>query len=184
VSGDALRVAFVCTGNRFRSPLAAALFEQQVGGRMPLAVDSYGTLPVDAAPALPEAEDLAPRYGVDLSTHRARQLRRGDLEGAELVLGFEKFHLAAAIVDGGADRSRAFTLPELVQLLERLAPAHAPSRLEHARSLLAAASAARGEIVRPSELADPFGEPQARQRAIADQLAALTERLAWLLLGA
>src|SRR3954447_21956815 len=107
-----LTVAFVCTGNRFRSPLAAALLAKHVAGRAPVDIRSYGTLPTDLAPPLPEAEELAPRYGVDLHAHRARQLGPGDLVGTELVLGFEKFHLAAAIVDGGADRERTFTLPE------------------------------------------------------------------------
>ena len=39
---DELQVVFVCTGNRFRSPLAAALFREATSG-LPVDVRSMGT---------------------------------------------------------------------------------------------------------------------------------------------
>jgi hypothetical protein len=43
VSDASFEVVFVCTGNRFRSPLAAALFGRATAG-LPVSVSSRGTL--------------------------------------------------------------------------------------------------------------------------------------------
>jgi hypothetical protein len=102
-------------------------------------------------------------------------LQRGELSDVDLVLGFEKFHLAAAVVDGGAARSRVFTLPELVGLLEDLRHEGTP------RERIAAAAEVRGPIGRPAEIADPFGEPAAYQGQVAAEVVRLSERLASLL---
>jgi protein-tyrosine phosphatase len=178
---EPLRVVVLCTGNRFRSPLAAAVLRRATEGLLPVDVSSAGTLEVDGLPALGEALALAPGHGVDLGGHVAQRLRRGELASADLVLGFEKFHLAAAVVDGGAARSRVYTLPEIVGLLEELDDAEGTTPVERARARLAAAADLRGTIGRPPEIADPFGEPAERQHAIADEVVALTERLASLL---
>ena len=110
-----LRVVFVCTGNRFRSPLGAALFAKAAGAQA--TVESAGTLELGARPAFAETIEEGGRLGVDLSGHRARYLGRVDLSSADLVLGFEQMHVATAVVDAGAERDRSFTLPELVDLV-------------------------------------------------------------------
>ena len=48
-----LDVVFLCTGNRFRSPLAAALFAEATAG-LPVHVRSAGTLNVGSPPVFPE----------------------------------------------------------------------------------------------------------------------------------
>ena len=67
-------VLFVCTANRCRSPVAAALFDRWrrqsgAGGQ----VHSAG-LGEPGAPPPPEVLDAALDYGVDLSAHRSRRL--------------------------------------------------------------------------------------------------------------
>ena len=80
-----MRVAFVCTGNRFRSPLAAALFAAGAGAEeVPVHVASLGTLELGPVPALPEALEVARSMGVDLSRHRARTVAGSNLERFEL----------------------------------------------------------------------------------------------------
>src|SRR5436190_16149246 len=111
-------VAFVCTGNRFRSPLAAAAFASQVA--VPVTTVSAGLLGLGPVPALPEAVELARSFGLDLASHRARDLSVVDLEPFDLVLGFERSHVQAAVVDASALIERTFTLPELVLLLEEI----------------------------------------------------------------
>jgi protein-tyrosine-phosphatase len=177
---DRLSIGVVCSGNRFRSPLAAAVLVQELGDEPAADVFSVGTLQVAESSALPEAIALAPRYGVDLGTHEARQLRRGELRGVDLVIGFEKFHLAAAVVDGGAERSRAFTLPELAAAFDALPAISAGTPVERARAMVAAAAAQRavGAGWRPPEIEDPFGKPESRQEAIAEQVASLATRVA------
>src|SRR5205823_13150372 len=92
LSARELRVAFVCTGNRFRSPLAAALLARETGS-LPLRIDSLGTLDLGGRSALPEAIAIAEGYGLDLSGHQARALTSVDLKPFDLVLGFERMHV-------------------------------------------------------------------------------------------
>jgi low molecular weight protein-tyrosine phosphatase len=180
---EPLRVVFVCTGNRFRSPLAAAVLRRELGDALPADVFSVGTLRVHGAPALAEAVELAPHFGIDLSAHRARQLEVGALAGVDVAVGFEKFHVAAAVVDGGVPRANAFTLPELVEVLERVDRDAAQPSVERARARLAAAAGVRGPIGRPPEIPDPFGLSAERQREVADEVVRGTTRLAALLAG-
>jgi protein-tyrosine phosphatase len=174
-----LRVAFVCTGNRFRSPLAAALLAAEVP-EVPLHVASLGTLELGPVPALPEALEIGRTMGVDLSQHRARKLAAGNLEGFELVLGFERAHMAAAVVDGGAGLERTFTLPELVDLLEVIPdPPPGGPPLERARLRIREAHVARPPDRNRSvpELADPLGRSPRAQREIAHELCTLVSTL-------
>ena len=172
------RVVFVCTGNRFRSPLAAALFRREADG-LPLEVTSVGTLNLGEVKALPEAAAAAERFGVDLSAHRARPLSAEALRGADLVVGFERMHVLTAVVDGGVARERAFTLPELVSLLpegeirgDQRPAARARDAVRHA-----ARSRVDPQLTSVPELADPLGLPRPQQDEIADRLRELTRRL-------
>ena len=65
---DSFSIVFVCTGNRFRSPLAEAFVRRLTLG---LSVDSesFGVLDLEESPALPEAIALAGWWGLDVSQH-------------------------------------------------------------------------------------------------------------------
>src|SRR5680860_173255 len=109
-------VVFVCTGNRARSPLAAVLFDRYSEG-VDVRVHSVGTLELGSLPALPRAVEAGRDLFVDLSGHLTRSVRDVDLSSADVVLGFESFHVSAAIAQGGAHPERTFLLRELVALL-------------------------------------------------------------------
>jgi protein-tyrosine phosphatase len=179
-------VAFVCTGNRFRSPLAAALLAKATHG-LPVRVSSVGVLELGPAAALPEAVELASTLDVDLGGHRARNLSQLVLAPFDLVLGFERMHVQAAVVDASAAIERTFTLPELVAILEELPPE--PSghdALERARARVAQASESRGTGFHGApvpEVIDPLGRPAREQRAVAAEIDALVRRVAHLLFG-
>ena len=166
----ALRVVFVCTGNRFRSPLAATLFAKAAGERA--TVGSAGTLELGAMPAFAETIEEGRRLGVDLSGHRARSLGRVDLSSADLVLGFEQMHVATAVVDAGAERDRSFTLPELVDLLD---PGPGTPREAIARAN-AYRSAERRTLQTP-EISDPAGRGSNAFREAADEIDDLVTKL-------
>src|SRR4051812_47299631 len=134
---DRFRIAVICTGNRFRSPLTAALLKRRLEG-IPSSVGSAGTLGLDR-PALREAVELARERGLDLSAHRTRFLPPRSLGRADIVLGFEPAHLEAAQEAGGAPPDRTFTLPELVGLLEGIDVDPALPKLERARAAVATA---------------------------------------------
>jgi protein-tyrosine phosphatase len=173
-----MNVVFLCTGNRFRSPLAAAVF-RATAGTAAVHVESFGTLELGRLPALPEAVAAARAAGLDLGAHRARAITPGALADADLVLGFERDHVVSAVIDGRAGRESAFTLPELAELLGQLEPTGEATSPE---VLVARAHALRHESShdwRPPEIPDPLGLDPDAQRAIAarvEEIAATVAR--------
>jgi low molecular weight protein-tyrosine phosphatase len=180
---DTFSIVFVCTGNRFRSPLAEA-FVQRLTLGLPVTVGSYGTLPLENAPPLPEAAEIASGCGISLSDHRTRYLNNASLEDVDLLLGFEPTHVHQAVVDGRAPLERSFMLRDFVPLLPAAGLA-APDEdvVKRARSLVEAAGERLVELQRPtmSPMRDPFGRPWKvyRQTAsdIRDLSVSLVERL-------
>jgi protein-tyrosine-phosphatase len=162
------RVAFVCTGNRFRSALAAAAF-RSVSYHLPVEVDSYGTVDIGSAQPLPEAVSIAAAYGLDVSGHLARSLGTADLSQRSLVVGFEPQHVTAAVDIAGARSERTFLLRELNDLIEQVDAAPNPEPIERAIQTVARADLRRRMEPRRwlgREIADPMGLTQPEQHAI------------------
>src|SRR5713101_4762767 len=105
-------VAFVCTGNRFRSAIAEATFRSAAEG-LPVRTVSYGTLELGPAEPLPAAVREAHALGLDISSQVARSLTYADLTQMSLVIGFELKHAVAAVDVAGARLERVFILPAL-----------------------------------------------------------------------
>ena len=178
-----LHVVFICTGNRFRSPLAAAIFGDAAAKHgVPVTVESVGTLDTGSPPAFPETIEHAERFGLDISDHRARHALAVDLTGADVVIGFERTHVAFAIVDAGVPAEKAFTLPELVQLLElEDVPVRRPDAAQGARLAIDQASARRvalGRTPGSPEIVDPVTVPRRVWAQVADEIHDLVGRLA------
>jgi protein-tyrosine phosphatase len=173
---DELDVVFICTGNRFRSPLAELLF-RHAAAEFPVRTSSRGTLELGPLPALPEAFEEAERLGLDLSRHRTRALDGEDLSDADLVIGFERMHVLTAVMDAHAQRARTFTLPELVELLEQGPRPAAADSVERAREAIAAAASARSRRHAMPELPDPIGRSRRFFRETAAELEDLVGRL-------
>jgi protein-tyrosine phosphatase len=86
---------FVCSGNRCRSPLAAALASLLLSRRLGTdpdllltrgyRIESAGTDCIRGAPCTPEAENVAREYRLELSSHRARPVTPSLLEEADEV---------------------------------------------------------------------------------------------------
>jgi len=161
-------VAFVCTGNRFRSVIAEAAFHVATDD-LPVHVTSYGTLELGPAEPLPEAVRGAHALGLDISTHVARSLTDADLTQTSLVVGFELEHAVAAVNVAGARPEHVFILLELVALLDRIAAVRGPDPIEQAIENIARAHASRlaGPRRRPGpEIEDPISLPGPSQWAI------------------
>jgi protein-tyrosine phosphatase len=173
-----LDVAFVCTGNRFRSVLAAAAFERAADG-VAVEVDSYGTLDLGAAEPLPGALREARLLGLDVSAHRARRLGSDDLADADLVVGFELKHAVAAVEVAGARVERTFVLSELVELLDN-GKSEEPDPVERARARIEEAHARRraGAPRGIREIDDPVSLPAAGQREVAHTVYEITREVA------
>ena len=174
-------IVFVCTGNRARSALAAALLRRRAG-ELPVVIESRGTESVGSAPVLPEMLRAGVALELDLSDHRSVQLARGEFAGADLVLGFEQYHVAAAVVDGGAARDRTFTLPELVELAAGAPPRDALDVRERISRVAADAHARRTVGAAPPEISDPLGASSEAFRDTAVRIDRLIDELALLVL--
>lgn len=86
-------VLFVCTANRFRSPIAAAIFRKELALRN-IAIDwrvaSAGTWTMDGLPAATEAIAGARRLGLDISQHASRTITAQLMRDADLILTMEQ----------------------------------------------------------------------------------------------
>jgi protein-tyrosine-phosphatase len=184
-SGQSFDIAFVCTGNRFRSVLAAAVLESAVNG-LPVHVTSYGTLDIGPVGPLPVAIAEARALGLDISTHVAQCLPGSDLSAASLVVGFESAHVVAAVADAQARVDRTFVLPELLELLDEQAFEAGGDPLARASGIIARAHAQRRSQPRRRsvpKIDDPVGLPEQAQRAVAEAVRSGTRELAALLFG-
>lgn len=173
---DAFSIVFVCTGNRFRSPLAAA-FVQRLTLGLPVETESYGTVSVEDAPPLPEAVEIAVWSGISLSEHRSRYLNNASLGNVDLLLGFEPTHVRQAVVDAHVPRERSFTIGDFVPLLPPYGAAPADRDVVgRARSLVTDAGRrlAGSTGLRSASLADPLGGPWKVYRRTAVEIRELT----------
>ena len=179
----AVRVSFICTANRARSPFAAALLRRHQTA-IPVVVDSFGTMEREGDPALPKAIRAARPFGVDLMPHRARSVSPDSLRTSDLVVGFEPFHVAHSVVTGGADRSRAFLLPELAWMLEEVSPVP-PHDADGVDLVLGRVNAVRDASSRgPSVIGDPVGSSDRRFLETYASIESMVEIVAVRLFGA
>ena len=158
------RMIFICTGNRARSAMAEVFVRQMIEGNA-IEVSSAGLLELEAGAALPEAVAASRRIGVDLSQHLSRPLSGVPVGDLDLVIGFERQHVANAVVDAGAPPEKTFLFRELIRTLEV-----AGGSAADARERVARAHDVRQRdtgFVPEDEIADPFG----RRAEVFDDLA-------------
>lgn len=98
-------VLFVCTANRYRSPLAAAIMEKVldenvrdadnarfIRSRESWHIDSAGTWAKTGEPALLVVSAAAQRLGIELSGHRSKRVNRELLMEQDLILVMQSSH--------------------------------------------------------------------------------------------
>jgi protein-tyrosine-phosphatase len=182
---DTFAIAFICTGNRFRSALAEAFLRRLTLG-LPVSAGSYGTLEVRGAPVLPEAAELARASGVDVTGHTSRCLQGTSLAELDLVLGFDEAHVRAAVVEARARRERSFTARHFGRLLAVLAQPPDGDAVGGARSLVQQAEELRRADMPPTagdDMPDPLGKPWKMQFDTAAEIRELSLLLAERLFG-
>ena len=104
-SGRTTGVLFVCLGNICRSPLAHVVFAHKVAERGladRIRVDSCGTGSWHVGGgADPGSVAVAARHGLDLSGHRARQLRRSDADRFQWIVCMDRSNVVNTRRDTG-----------------------------------------------------------------------------------
>jgi protein-tyrosine-phosphatase len=83
-------IVFVCTGNAARSVMAGAMWRQLAPDWM---VTTAGTHVIEGQPMSWRTQEAMARLGFAANGHRSHQLRGGDLVTADLVVGFELWHI-------------------------------------------------------------------------------------------
>ncbi len=86
-------VLFICTANRFRSPIAEACFRQELVTRQLDAgcqVSSAGTWTTDGMPATQSAISGARYLGLDITSHRSRIVNAELMGDADLIIVMEQ----------------------------------------------------------------------------------------------
>jgi protein-tyrosine-phosphatase len=177
---DRFCLLFVCSGNRFRSPMAEG-FIRRLTLSLPVTVTSAGTIGVVGKPALDEAQALAAWSGISLADHSSSRFTPERGAAADLVLGFEHAHVTFAVIEAGCPRDRVFTLPDFTTLLADVAPVDPalplPARARERVRLAAELRAALGGST-SQELADPFGKSKRIAKQTAGELRRLCSELA------
>ena len=183
---EPLRILCVCSHNRTRSVIAAALLDvrlSEVGVDADVASAGFAS---DGEPATSETVRLLAGRGIDVSTHRSRRIDANIAASSDLILTAQHDHVVHIAGRSPELFDRTFTLPEFVGRAESAGArgdrtldvwldsvgAERPSAFDY---LDAGDSGAIGEV------ADPTGRSP-RDWAIAmSTIDELTRRLAALL---
>ena len=92
-----VEILFVCSGNTCRSAMAEALLREMVEETdiRDVTASSAGVYAMGGEPASFGAMCAMDALGADLSSHRATQLTRGQIENADLILCMGQSHMRA-----------------------------------------------------------------------------------------
>jgi protein-tyrosine-phosphatase len=165
-------VLTVCTHNRTRSVMTAALLEALLGDQLgpdAVAVKSSG-FGAEGLPPIPEAVVAMRRRGLDVSEHRSWSTNAGLVEGADLILTAERDHVVKVAALSPSAFRRTFTLPELLAVASAPGDRYdghdvdgdtIPVRIAGWAEQLTEARRASEYLREPvAEIADPTGLPQ------------------------
>lgn len=113
------KILMVCTANQCRSPIAAALLQQQMAqdpNHADWVIESAGTWAAHARPAHVQMCATGAEVGLDLSQHRSRNVEDLPLTEYDLILTMEQSHKEALQIEFPAVRAYVYQLTEMVGL--------------------------------------------------------------------
>ena len=128
-----ISILFVCTGNQFRSPIAAEAFREQLardGRGTQWLVNSAGTWTSNGLRAPSDAKQLARTFGVNIEAHSTRSLDKDLLEDADVILVMEAGHKESIQVEFPFSRNKLHLLSQVVEGLAYDIPDPASARGE------------------------------------------------------
>lgn len=111
-------ILFVCTANRFRSPVAAAVLRKCLEDRGMVRswrIHSAGTWAESGKPVISPVLDAAMKLGIDLSRHRSAEVSRQMLSDHDLVVVMQAGQKEALLTEFPDLRDRIHLLSEIVE---------------------------------------------------------------------
>ena len=111
-------VLFVCTANRFRSPLAAAILEKYLrdsNEQGPWQVSSAGTWTTPGQPPVPFLKEVAGSLGFEINGHRSTPVQASLLAAQDLILVMEPGHKEALMVEFPSRGEQVYLLSQVVE---------------------------------------------------------------------
>ena len=179
------RVLVLCTANRCRSPLLAAMLGRATAERgLPVVVTSAG-LRSPGHPVEPGSRDQAALRGLDLGDHVSRRVEAADLEAADLVLtaGFTQLRDAVALQTSCWPRT--FAVRDFVRRAQRIRPPATLGLPERVQQLHLGRRTS--DLVRAGtndDVPDPMGGPPSAFAAMGQEFDVLVPALVAALAGA
>ena len=134
-----ISVLFVCTGNQYRSPIAAEAFRAQLIRDERAAqwrVSSAGTWTSSGRQAPSAAVELARAFGVDIDGHMTRMLDAKMLKDADLVFVMEQGHKESIEVEFPFAKKKLYLLSEVADGLAYDIPDPAGSTYGETREIV------------------------------------------------
>ena len=114
--GRPLRILTVCSFNRTRSVMTAAMLDSMLTARVgpgAAVVKSAGCVS-EGYPAIPAAVEAMAARGLDVSGHLSRLVTDDLVDGSDLILTAERDHVVRVATMSSAAFKKAMTLPEFV----------------------------------------------------------------------
>jgi protein-tyrosine-phosphatase len=111
-------IHFICTANKFRSPISAKLLQKQID-LLPNSVNwhihSAGTWTTDGLPPPPITIRIGHRIGIrGIELHRTRQVNQTQVDESDLIIVMEANHKEALINEFPSIQGKVFLLSEIV----------------------------------------------------------------------
>ena len=111
-------ILFVCTANRYRSPIAEVCFKRKIEKHSndgEWDVLSAGTWTTDGLPPMAEAIEDARQSGLDIRAHRSGEVSKVLINRSDLTLVMEHSHKEALQQEFPQHREKIFLLTEIAR---------------------------------------------------------------------
>lgn len=171
-----VRILTVCSGNICRSPLAELLIQKGLSDEPEFTVASAGSMARDGDVMPEPARELASRFDLDPTRHRARYLTEQIVSESDVIFAMSRSHRSQIVKISPAKVARTFTLREFARLSSSLTDAELSGaatgetideRVASVIRLVFAQKATVGPAADP--LLDDVIDPYKRDASIYDQ---------------